>query len=231
MRQILVVDDDRVVQQVVIMALRDHDYQVSVAQSGAEALDIITQQHPDLVILDIIMPDLDGFEVCRRIRTNPFTGKIPILFLTSRDRPADRARGLDAGSDDFVSKSAISTQLLARVRAILRRSAPDDSDYERHALTVGGVRLFATQREVEIGDRVIALTPVEHRLLGYLMVHAQQPVSAQQLLEHVWDYPPGAGDGEVVRVTINRLRAKLEPNLETTPYIKSIRGQGYMIAL
>jgi len=231
MRHILVVDDDRVVQQVVTMALRGHGYRVTIAQSGAEALDIIAQQHPDLIILDIIMPDLDGFEVCRRIRANPFTGKIPILFLTSRDRPADRARGLDAGSDDFLSKSAISTQLLARVRAILRRLAPEDSSYDQHAIAVGGVRLYATQREVEIGDQVITLTPVEHRLLGYLMVHAQQPVSTQQLLEHVWDYPPSTGDSKVVRVTINRLRAKLEPYLETVPYIKNIRGQGYMISL
>ncbi len=229
-RQILVVDDDRVVQKVIDMTLRDHDFQVTVANSGAEALEIIPRLHPALIILDIIMPDLDGFEVCRRIRANPFTSKIPILFLTSQNRPADRARGLDAGSDDFLAKSAISTQLPARVRAILRRSAPEDSDYERHAIALGGVLLYVTRREVEIGEHVVMLTPLEHRLLGYLMVHAQQPASARQLLEQVWDYPPGAGEEEVVRVTINRLRSRIEPYLETKPYIRNIRGQGYIIS-
>jgi two-component system OmpR family response regulator len=230
MRQILVVDDDPVVQKVVDMTLRDHDYQVLIAESGAQALDLLPRQHPALIVLDVLMPDLDGFEVCRRIRANPFTSKIPILFLTAQDRPADRARGLDAGSDDFLSKSALSTQLLARVRAILRRSAPVDDDENTHMMFVGGIRLYALRREVEIGDRMVMLSPLEHRLLGYLMAHTQQPASARQLLEQVWDYPPGAGDEEVVRVTITRLRAKLEPYLEATPLIRNIRGQGYVIS-
>jgi len=231
MRQILVVDDDPVVQKVVELTLRDHNFQVMIASSGMQALEVIPRLQPALIVLDVIMPDLDGFEVCRRLRSNPFTSKVPILFLTSQDRPADRARGLDAGSDDFLSKSAITTQLLARVRAILRRSAPAaESEYERHAITVGGVCLYVARREVEIGEHVVVLTPLEHRLLGYLMVHTQQPASTRQLLEQVWDYPPGAGDEDVVRVTVNRLRARLEPYLEKVPYIRNVRGQGYIIA-
>jgi len=234
MLTILVVDDDPVVVQVVRQTLRDEPYQTQVARTGEQALDSVAAQRPDLIILDVMMPDLDGFEVCRRIRANPFTSRIPILFLTANDRPQDRARGLDAGSDDFLSKSALRSQLPARIRAILRRSAanslppPEGAAVDTNSITIGGVRLYVFNRIAEIGDTSLTLTPLEHRLLGYLMTHSPRPVSTHSLLEHVWDYPPGAGDEKVVRVTIKRLRDRLEQHLGR-PYIQNIRGQGYLI--
>lgn len=229
MQTILVVDDDPVVVQVVTQTLQTEPYQIQITRAGTEALDALAVQRPDLIILDIMLPDLDGFEVCRRIRANPFTSRIPILFLTANDRPHQRAMGLDAGSDDFLSKVALREQLPARVRAILRRSTASEAASDSGSLFIGGVRLYVFNRVAEIGEVSIRLTPLEHRLLGFLMAHSPQPVSTQSLLEHVWDYPPGTGDEKVVRVTIKRLRDRLEARLGTGPYIQNIRGQGYLI--
>jgi DNA-binding response OmpR family regulator len=127
-------------------------------------------------------------------------------------------------------KSAVAVELLARVRALIRRTAPDEQNVEPQSVCVGDVCLRITHPEAKIGEYVIQMTPLEHRLLGYLMAHAGQPVSISQLLENVWDYPTGAGDNEIVRVAINRLRAKLDPHLTSSPYIRTVRGQGYLIA-
>ncbi|MBN1427311.1 MAG: response regulator transcription factor [Anaerolineae bacterium] len=230
MAHILAVDDDRVVQLAIRYTLQNDGHTVSVANNGQQALEKILHLRPDLVILDIMMPDIDGLEVCRRIRSNPFMSKLPVIFLTSKSRPIDRVQGLDAGSDDFLPKSAVSVELLARVRALLRRTTSDEQDIEPQSVCIGGVCLRITRPEVKIGEYIISLTPLEHRLLGYLMAHAGQPVSVAQLLENVWDYPGGMGDNEIVRVAINRLRAKLEPRLTLSPYIRTVRGHGYMIA-
>lgn len=229
MAHILVVDDDPVVQHAIRYTLQGEGHIISSAVNGQTALDMISHLRPDLVILDIVMPDIDGLEVCRRIRSNPFMSKLPVIFLTSKSRPIDRVRGLDAGSDDFLPKSAVAVELLARVRALLRRTAAEEPDTEYQSVSVGGVCLFATSLEARIGDQMVHLTRLEHRLLGYLMTHAGQPASTATLLESVWDYPGGTGDSEAVRVAINRLRAKLEPHLNEVPYIRNVRGQGYMI--
>ena len=229
MAHILVVDDDPVVQHAIRYTLQGEGHMISIAINGQAALELIAQLRPELVILDIMMPDMDGLEVCRRIRANPFTSKLPVILLTSKSRPIDRVQGLDAGSDDFLPKSAVAVELLARVRALLRRTAADEQGPEYQSISIGEVCLLATRLEVHIGDQVIHLTRLEHRLLAYLMTHAGQPVPIPKLLEGVWDYPDGAGDGETVRVAINRLRTKLEPHLGNTPYIRNVRGQGYMI--
>jgi DNA-binding response OmpR family regulator len=229
MAHILVVDDDPVVQHAIRHTLQGEGHMISIAINGQTALELISHVRPDLVILDIMMPDIDGLEVCRRIRTNPFTSKLPVILLTSKSRPIDRVQGLDAGSDDFLPKSAVAVELLARVRALLRRTGAEEPGPEYHSISIGGVRLLATRLEVHIGDHVVHLTRLEHRLLGYLMTHAGQPIPIAKLLESVWDYPDGAGDGETVRVAINRLRAKLEPHIDSVPYIRNVRGQGYMI--
>ena len=229
MKAILVVDDDPVIVQIVKQTLEPEEYQVLVSRTGLDALELIFIQRPELIILDIMMPEMDGFEVCRRIRANPFTSRIPILFLTANDRPGDRAKGLDAGSDDFLSKAALRSQLSARIRAILRRAASNIIVSDRGSIEIGGVRVYVLDRMAEVGDTILMLTPLEHRLLGFLMAHSPQPVSTQTLLERVWDYPQGAGDEKVVRVTIKRLRDRLEKHLSTGPYIRNVRGQGYVI--
>jgi len=202
---------------------------VSVASNGQAALDLIARQRPDLVILDIIMPGMDGLEVCRRIRADPFLAKLPILFLTAKGRPSDVAQGLNLGGDDFLIKPFAAVELPARVHALLRRAPGGPLDPEADYLVVGHLRLHSTRSEVQVVERLVQLRPVEHRLLHYLMMQAGQPVSTEQLLEDVWGYPPGTGDPQLVRVHIANLRAKIEPQPDAPRYIRNVRGRGYLI--
>lgn len=229
MAHILAVDDDPVIQATVGHVLKTEGHSVSVASNGYEAVDWLSRQQPDLVILDITMPDMDGLEVCRRIRSDPFTSRLPVIFLTSKDRPSDLARGLDVGGDDFVTKAFIPVVLPARVRAILRRSPGGALDPEADYLTAGDLQLHITQHHVIVDGDSVELTPVEHRLLHYLMSHAGLPVSTEQLLQDVWDYPPGTGDPKVVRVTVGRLRAKVERQPDAPRHVRNIRGRGYVV--
>lgn len=230
MAHILVVDDDAPVQRTIKRVLEKEGHFVSTASNGQEALDFVSKQRPDLVVLDIIMPELDGLEVCRRIRADPFVAKLPILFLTAKGRPTDIAQGLDAGGDDFLTKPFEVIELPARVRALLRRSPGGPLDVDSEYVTVNDLRLHATRSEVYVGDQLVELTAVEHQLLHYLMIHAGQPISAAQLLQDVWQYPRGTGDPILVRVHIGNLRSKIEPTPDSPNYILNIRGRGYMLA-
>lgn len=229
MTTILAVDDDAQVLRSITRILQDAGYTVQTASSGAEALELIGRQRPDLVILDIIMPEMDGLEVCRRLRADPFTAKLPIIFLTAKGRPSDVARGLDSGSDDYLTKPFEVVELPARIRALLRRAPGGALDPTADQLVVGGLRLHNTRPEVTVGDRRIDLTPVEHRLLHYLMVHAGQPMSTEQLLEDVWEYPPGTGNPKLVHVHILNLRNKIEPQPDNPRYILNLHGRGYLV--
>ena len=229
MPHILVVDDDRTVRETVKHVLLDSDYQISEATNGLEALEMIARTRPDLIILDIMMPELDGLEVCRRIRADPYYAKLPIIFLTSKDRSTDVAKGLNVGGDDFVSKSAIRIELPARIHALLRRIPGGSLDLESDHIVHGELRLHTVLLEAQLGERRVELTPIEHRLLHYLMTHAGQPTATDQLLQDVWGYHPGTGDPKLVRVTIARLRAKIEPHPDNPQYLLNIRGRGYLI--
>lgn len=226
---ILVVDDEPQVLHSIELVLEDSGYTVSMASSGQEALDFIAHQRPDLIVLDIIMPEMNGIEVCRRVRADPFVAKLPILFLTAKGRPADVAQGLDAGGDDYLIKPFQVIELPARVRALLRRSSGGPLDPEAEYLVVGELRLHGTDPEAWIDQRPVQLTTVEHRLLRYLMLHAGRPVSTEQLLEDVWEYPPGTGNPKLVHVHVARLRAKIEPQSNVPQYVRNVRGRGYMI--
>jgi two-component system response regulator MtrA len=229
MAHILAVDDDPVIQATVGHVLQDAGHEVTLASGGHEAVDWLARQRPDLVILDITMPEMNGLEVCKRIRADPFTAKLPVIFLTSRDRPSDLAKGLDVGGDDFVTKAFIPVVLPARVRAVLRRAPGGTLDPEAEYLVVGDLHLHVTRHEVIAQNQTVRLTPVEHRLLYYLMRHAGHPISTEQLLQDVWDYPPGTGDPKVVRVTIGRLRAKVERQPDAPTCVRNIRGRGYLV--
>lgn len=229
MALILVVDDDAQVQRSIKRILEDESYQVVTASNGEEALAIIANRPPDLVVLDIIMPEMDGIEVCRRIRADPFSARLPILFLTAKSRPTDVAHGLDAGGDDFLTKPFEIIELPARIRALLRRGPGGALDAESEYVIVGDLKVHATRPEAYVSDQPVELTPVEHRLLHTLMLHAGRPVSTEQLLQTVWEYPPGTGNPKLVHVHVLNLRNKIEPQPEEPKYIRSIRRRGYVI--
>jgi DNA-binding response OmpR family regulator len=229
MGYILAVDDDEPVLRSVRRVLENAGFTVHTASNGQDALKMIERDRPDLVVLDIIMPGLDGLEVCRRIRADPYIARLPILFLTAKGRPNDVAQGLDAGGDDFLTKPFEVVELPARVRALLRRAPGGALDTESEFLTVGDIKLHAIRAEVHVSGRSVELTSIEHQLLHYLMLHAGQPIPALQLLRDVWQYPAGTGDPILVRVHIGNLRAKIEPQPDSPRYILNVRGRGYVL--
>jgi DNA-binding response OmpR family regulator len=229
MTHILVVDDEPHVLQTIRLILEDAGYTVSVASSGQEALGLVAHQQPNLIILDIIMPEIDGIEVCRRIRADPFVSKLPIMFLTAKGRPADVAQGLDAGGDDYLVKPFEVIELPARVRALLRRAPGGSLDAETEYLVAGDLRIHGRYPNAWVGDRQVKLTTIEHQLLHYLMLHAGQPVAVDHLLKYVWGYDAGTGNPKLVQVHIARLRAKIEQQPDSPHYIRNVRGRGYMV--
>jgi two-component system response regulator MprA len=219
--QILVVDDDPNVLRVMKRGLVYAGYNVDEASTGESALATARERPPDLVVLDVMLPGVDGLEVCRRLRlVNP---QLPILLLTARDRVPDRVAGLDAGADDYLVKPFAFDELLARVRALLRRSRAAEGEVYRHAdLTIN-----PATREVRRGDRPIELTAREYDLLEFLTRHARQVFGRETIFERVWgsDY---MGESNVIDVVVMRLREKLEMNGEPR-LIQTVRGVGYTL--
>jgi DNA-binding response OmpR family regulator len=227
---ILAVDDDPDVLGTLARALTREGFEVGRATSGFDALKMLSERKPDLLILDIIMPGLDGLTVCRKIRADNQYSDLTILFLTARGQTDDIVAGLDAGGDDYVVKPFDLAELTARVRALVRRG-------QRHAiiespvLTIGPLVLDSNTHQVSINDQPpIQLTSTEHRLLRYLLEHVNQALSPQHLLEAVWDYPPSTGDPDLVRAHVRNLRAKLHAQDSDVQLIRTIHGVGYMIA-
>ena len=215
--RILVVDDDPMVAGTVQRVLQPEGYSVEVALGGADALEQARQQRPDLVILDVMMPGVDGLEVCRRLRGE---GDLPILLLTARAATGDRVRGLDTGADDYLVKPFAYAELLARVRALLRRRPASPA-----VLTFADVTVDMRTGDVLRGGRRISLTAREFALLTYFMRHPRQVLNREQLLAAVW---PDEADDNVVAVYVGYLRAKLEAPGETR-LIQTIRGFGYSL--
>lgn len=227
---ILAVDDDPEVLGTLTRALTSEGYEVGRATSGQEALKLLAERRPDLVILDIIMPGMDGLAVCRAIRADPAYNDLTILFLTARGQTDDVVAGLDAGGDDYVVKPFQLAELTARARALIRRSQRQVLS-ESPVLTVGPLVLDSNTHQVAVGENEpIQLTATEHRLLRYLAEHVNQALSPQHLLEAVWDYPPNTGDPDLVRAHVRNLRAKLEPDSDSPRIIRTIHGVGYMIS-
>lgn len=229
MPTVLAVDDDSQVLRAVRRVLEGAGFTVTTAQSGRDALEIVRQERPDVIVLDIIMPEMDGVEVCRRLRADPFLARIPILFLTAKNRPTDIAEALDAGGDDFLSKPFEVIELPARLRALLRRAPGGALDIHADYIVVGEMALHITRPELLIGQTRIQLSAVEHRLMHYLMLHAGQPVSTAELLESVWEYPPGTGNPKLVHVHMRNLRAKIESDPDEPRYLRNVHGRGYIV--
>ncbi|RPI97032.1 MAG: DNA-binding response regulator, partial [Chloroflexi bacterium] len=224
------VDDDPEVLGTLSRTLQREGFDVVRATAGIEALRILSERETDLVILDIMMPGLDGLGVCRRIRAESRYNHIAILFLTARGNTDDIVAGLDAGGDDYVVKPFELPELVARVRALVRRGQRN-AVMESPVLEIGPLYLDSSTHQLTVGDyAAIQLTATEHRLLRYLMEHANQALSPQHLLEAVWDYPPHTGDPDLVRAHVRNLRAKLEVDEALSPIIRTIHGVGYMIS-
>jgi two-component system, OmpR family, response regulator len=220
--RILVVDDEEYITDLIAVGLRFVGFEVDTAADGREALTRIVQGDPDLVVLDISMPQLDGLEVVERLRRDGIT--TPVIFLTARDAPTDRVRGLHLGADDYVTKPFSLEELLARIEAVLRRSSVMLRN-ERQ-LTVGDLTLDRAGRKVVRAGRHIEMARTEFNVLEFLMLNVGRVVSKQQILEHVWQYDFG-GESTVVETYISYLRKKLDPL--GAPLIHTMRGVGYVL--
>ncbi|MEA5504604.1 response regulator transcription factor [Halotia wernerae UHCC 0503] len=222
MTHILLVEDEVKLARFVELELSYEGYQVSVAYDGLTALTAARELHPDLIILDWMLPGLSGLEICRRLRS---TGdKVPIVLLTAKDEVGDRVAGLDAGADDYVIKPFSVEELLARVRAHLRRNQEADA---ADILEFEDLRLNRRTREVFRGKRLIDLTAKEFDLLEYLLAHPRQVITRDRILEEVWGYD-FMGDSNIIEVYVRYLRLKLEANHEKR-LIQTVRGVGYAL--
>jgi DNA-binding response OmpR family regulator len=218
--RVLVVEDDAEIADVLRRSLRQEGYEVKTSADGVEALDVATGFVPDLVVLDLGLPRLDGIEVCRRLRAE---GDVPILMLTARAETEDRVSGLDSGADDYLVKPFERQELLARIRALLRRRPPRGAA----SLEVGDLTLNPDTREVRRGERELELTNREFELLEYLMRNERLVVSRERLLDDVWGYDPTAATN-TIDVFISNLRRKLEEGGETR-LLHTKRGAGYVL--
>jgi two-component system, OmpR family, response regulator len=222
--RVLVVDDEPPITELVSLVLGYEGFSVATAASGREALAAVERFRPQLMVLDVMLPDLDGFEVQRRLAA---TGtRIPLLFLTARDATKDKVRGLTIGGDDYVTKPFSIEELLARVKAVLRRATPDRA--QSHRLVFDDLELDEETLEVFRGGQPIALTPTEHKLLQYFLRNPRRVLSRSQILDHVWEYDY-SGDHSVVETFVSTLRKKLD--VGGPPLIQTVRGAGYCLRL
>jgi two-component system, OmpR family, response regulator len=222
---LLVVDDEPVVRELLSASLRFAGFAVTSAATGAEAVDLAVREPPDLIVLDVMLPDFDGFEVVRRLSARPRTtgSQVPVLFLTARDTTQDKIDGLTAGGDDYVTKPFSVEELIARIRAILRRAGGRTGD---ETLTVADLVVDREGHQVRRAGRPVRLSPTEFRLLLFLAENTGRVLSKAQILDHVWQYDFG-GDESIVESYISYLRRKVdttEPKL-----IHTVWGTGYVL--
>lgn len=249
---ILVIEDDDIVARTIERSLRGEEFRVVVANSGVEGLKSARRYPPDLVILDIIMPGMDGYAVCREMRADPLLAETPILFLTAKIKDEDKIAGFNAGADDYLSKPFNIDELILRLRAILRRArrqpraeplpvraaepqAAAEIDEksppgERFRVAAAGYVLDTRSYELFTPTRgKVRLTPVQYELLHHLMTHPGEIFSPGRLLDEVWDYPSDTGSPDLVRVHIKNLRERIEADPRRPNFIRTVPGYGYTI--
>jgi two-component system phosphate regulon response regulator PhoB len=221
-KRILIVDDEPAIRDMVAFALRKADYLPVHAGDGREAADAIAERVPDLILLDWMLPGSSGLELARRWRREDLTRDIPIIMLTARGEENDRVSGLESGIDDYVVKPFSARELLARIKAVLRRSREDDDD---GSVTVGALRIDGAAHRVFAGDEPLQVGPTEYRLLHFFMTHADRVYTRAQLLDHVWGGNVYVEE-RTVDVHIRRLRKALEP-ARIEEMVQTVRGSGY----
>jgi two-component system, OmpR family, response regulator len=224
---VLAVDDEEHITELVAMGLGYNGFDVERAATGREALAAIDRRRPDLIVLDVMLPDLDGYEVARRLRQSEGAAtRVPIIFLTARDTTSDKVEGLRIGGDDYVTKPFSIEELIERVKAVLRRS--NGAGAGEHKLVYADLELDEDTRDVWRAGKLIELTPTEYRLLHYLLANARRVLTREQILEKVWDYT-FAGNASVLETYISYLRQKIDQ--VNPPLIHTVRGIGYSLRL
>lgn len=254
---ILVIEDDDIVARTIERSLRGEEFRVTLTNSGVEGLKAARRRTPDMVILDIIMPGMDGYTVCREMRADPILADVPILFLTAKVKDEDKIAGFNAGGDDYLTKPFNIDELILRLRAILRRAKKMEEKPKRakaappvvnetsptsaypirgpegslqHRIDVGDYTLDTRSYELITPKRgKVRLTPVQYELLLHLMRHPGEIFSPSRLLDEVWDYPSDTGSPDLVRVHIKNLRERVEENPRIPKFIRTVPGYGYTV--
>ena len=221
---VLVVDDEPHVRKLVRANLESSGYKVLTAADGEEALETVEQQSPDLVILDLMLPKLDGYAVCRRIRE---FSAVPVIMLTARSAEVDLIHGFDVGADDYLTKPFAVSELLVRVQAVLRRSKWPEKVMARQDFSAGPIGIDFAQHKVTVDGEPVKLTPTEYRLLAYMVTNVNRVIMHRELLRAVWG-PEYGRETEYLRVYVRYLRQKLEPDPSNPRYILTQPGAGYM---
>jgi YD repeat-containing protein len=222
---VLIIEDDERIRASMRLALEDEGYTVSDVESGEEALAALEGSTPDVVLIDLMLPGIDGFETCRRVRR---TSTVPVIVVTARSDTHDVVAGLEAGADDYVTKPFVAKELAARIRALLRRARPDDESPS--TFTFGDVAVERDAGVVTRAGEEVHCTRTEFRLLCELAENAGRVLSREHLLERVWGYDY-FGDGRLVDVHVRRLRTKVEPDPAAPQFILTVRGMGYKLVV
>lgn len=221
---VLIVDDEKMIRSLLKMSLQRMGYEVTTADNGEEALRLFEQESFDLVLLDILMPGIDGFTVCTELRR---ISDVPIVMLTALNRPDDIVRGLELGADNYITKPFTFKEVEARIRAILRRAIQRAEPDDVQVLEYGDVRLDSGLRAVTVAGTLVELTRTEYQLLHQLMLNVDRPVSKEDLLERVWGYEASDTNSNIVELAIRRLRKKVEEDASHPDRLITVRGVGY----
>lgn len=248
-KKILIIEDDDIVARTIERCLRGGDYRVMLANSGVDGLQAARRDVPDLVILDVIMPGMDGYTVCKEMRKDSLLSEVPILFLTAKTKDDDKITGLTAGADDYLGKPFNVDELLLRIKAILRRTQrmkQDTTPVPASPAVEAASGKKVAERVIQVGAYTLntrtfefyspqtgkfRLTPVQYDLLYHLMTHPGEIFSPNRLLDEVWDYPSDAGSPDLVRVHIKNLRERIETDPKNPTFIQTVPGYGYTIAV
>ena len=225
---VLVIDDEESIIDLITLGLKYEGFEVAAASTGEEGIAAAQRTNPVFIILDWMLPDMDGLEVCRLLRSNPTTREIPILLLTAKGEVVNRVEGLNTGADDYLTKPFNFEELVARIRAILRRLNHSSTAQSSQVLTVGDIELNMSTHEVTRAGRQIDLTVTEYNLLHLFMSHVGQALDRQTILNQVWGYD-FLGETNIIEVYVRYLREKLEDVPSSPRYIQTIRGVGYIM--